>query len=316
MILKKIHLPPLLVLIFLLSGCASAITTPPPDPKIPLFETKQEQLWRQSAEETALNFLADQLGLEPAELQVAYSEAAHWSNACLDVEENSEYCPSDEIDGFLVFINSPYDVFEVHTNEDASIIELSYLNNPSKNVVGASIQYIADQFDLPEHEIHVRSIEYRNWQNTCLEIRDNDQCQNETTPGFKISLNARDLEYIVHTNMDATTILSAANDSLMMNPILIWQASTEPCIIMQFDEHQMQHGPCDGNLTSIPYPDASYASQLLTFQKTYEPFSAQLTLGYLTLNGIGSLPPLELHMNEMSAWAEDTYLELTEVENE
>ncbi|PKO04549.1 MAG: hypothetical protein CVU41_16600 [Chloroflexi bacterium HGW-Chloroflexi-3] len=196
------------LLIFLLSGCAEVILTPPVDRKTPLYESVGDYLDRTASEKAAIDIIINQYGYEASRLLPLKTTRKTWTDTCLEVAPISDVCVPEEIPGYFMLFYADHSIFEAHTDQSAQkIYVLNYLSKYS-TPVEVAIQYLAKQLDIPTNKIHVQSNEQIDWPDSCLGVVSEDiVCVPVLTPGFLIQLEAMGVVFEFHADIYGSRLI-------------------------------------------------------------------------------------------------------------
>jgi len=75
-----------------------------------------------AVESAAVQTLAETLGVSADTISVVSSEAVEWPDSCLGVSDPEVMCASVITPGFLVLLEADGQSYELHTNEDGSVV--------------------------------------------------------------------------------------------------------------------------------------------------------------------------------------------------
>lgn len=90
-------------------------------------------------------------------------------------------------------------------------------NPPDFNHMAAleARNYLADELDVPAHEVRVEGFTAENWPDACLGLPEPDEvCASVITPGFRVILSNEGQEYIVRTNESGSVLRADMRDGM------------------------------------------------------------------------------------------------------
>lgn len=190
----------LLSLVFL-TACAEAVQTPPINRKTPLYESAQDYSNRTTAEEEAINLVANQFGHDLSSIILLKTADKTWIDSCLELPNVGEECAPKAVPGYLILLYVDNQVFEVHTDEKSENIRaINYLSQ-YLSPLEVSIRYLSVTENLPAEEINVISFDPIEWPDSCLGVeQEGIVCAPVITPGYKITLDANGIPFEFHTD--------------------------------------------------------------------------------------------------------------------
>lgn len=214
----------ILLLSLLLSGCASAIPTPPPDRKTPLPHSIAAPSTPGEASPTEITGagglpgaalaaqadLALMLGVTRNNIIIQLMQAVRFGDSCLGLGQANESCLQEPIDGYLVVLQSNGVEYAYHTSADGTVLRLVQ-NMPAGagQVVEVARVILAGQLGLADAaQVQVVDALAVAWPNACLGVANpSGACAEVITPGYRILLAALGGLYEFHSNLDGTQMI-------------------------------------------------------------------------------------------------------------
>jgi hypothetical protein len=268
----------------------------------------------------ALEALAAQLGITPAEIKVVQVEAVQWPDACLGVQRMGVLCAQGITSGFRIVLEASGKQYEYHTNQDGSAVIQAALGEVGGENLGqqTAIEMLAKALNLPAEQIQVAANSAVDWPDACLGIaRPGIMCAQMVTPGRSIVLEVNGVQYEFHTNQDASVVVPATL-------ALTWHREggiAGFCDDLSiFLPDTLYSSSCAGQ---TPQGQASEADLLSANQREQlegwlaqygevyvsikDPASADAMTTTLTLHGRGSGQPGEAEQQELVNWAQDLF---------
>lgn len=158
-----------------------------------------------AAEAAAVTFLASELGVDEAEIEVVSVEATEFSDSCLGLGQANESCLQAITPGWLVMLMAGGQEYELHVDETGQQVRLATPQaespaDPDAATAAATAQ-LASDLGVEESEIEVVSLEGADFSDSCLGLGGPDEsCLQAITPGWLIMLGVGDQVYEVHTD--------------------------------------------------------------------------------------------------------------------
>jgi len=190
----------------ILSGCQQTIIEEPINRKTPMFEFASVYEKRVHVRDASLQYVADLSKTSIDQIKVLSTELHTWDDLCLGIPSIDEICPEEQIEGYLIVLSTINQIYEVHTDSQASMIRVRNVMNMIDSPQDRTVQLLAKQLDIPATEILVQSIEPVEWQDSCLELGSGSACLPQVVPGFRVVLEAWGQVFEYHTNHDASII--------------------------------------------------------------------------------------------------------------
>jgi hypothetical protein len=318
----------MVLLAVLLTACAQAIQTPPPDRKTPLpgwydpslltpTPVQENNLPPDSsffppAVQAARQVLAVALGVEEAAVSVIRVEAADWPDGCLGLGGESEVCTEEIVPGYLVGLQAGDQFFEFRTDLAGSRIRP--VPAVREAAVAAARQQLAGLLSLgtPAEAVLVEALPVE-WQDTCLGLpQSGEECQPEVTTGFRIVFAVQGLQYIYHTNGDGSQVRQAgvkSADEGQSYLILISGSQGEDCRILQVGLNGLAGGACGGLLEAQAFNNLQRPLELAEWVRTFASFQMETPQGWLTFQGRGTVQPSLEEGRALATWAQQALAE-------
>ena len=162
------------------------------------------------AQLAAITALSEKLNLTADEITVVSTEAVTWPDGCLGIVRMGVMCTQAEVPGFKIILEAEGNTYDVHTNQDGSVVVLADGEQSTGSVEEAVIKQLAANLGLKESDITVVSNEIVEFSDSCLGITIQEvKCAQVTTPGRIIILEAKDVQYEYHTSENGTRIQPA-----------------------------------------------------------------------------------------------------------
>ncbi|HXQ33912.1 MAG TPA: hypothetical protein VN843_07870, partial [Anaerolineales bacterium] len=162
------------------------------------------------AQRAAITALSEKLNLTADKITVVSTEAVTWPDGCLGIVRMGVMCTQAEVPGFKIILEAEGNTYEVHTNQDGSVVVHAVGEQETGSVEEAVIKQLAANLGLNEGDISVVSNEIVEFSDSCLGITVQEvKCAQVTTPGRIIILEAKDVQYEYHTSENGTRIQPA-----------------------------------------------------------------------------------------------------------
>jgi hypothetical protein len=162
------------------------------------------------AQQAAITALANRLNLAAAEIHPVSIEAVNWPDGCLGVQRPGVLCIQGPVPGFRVLLEAKGGQFELHANQDGSVIVLVEQAAAAGAAEQVAIRQLAANLEITESEIHLLSSSNVEWPDACLGVAlEGVSCAYVVTPGHLIVLVAGDRTYEYHTDQDGSRIMPA-----------------------------------------------------------------------------------------------------------
>jgi hypothetical protein len=166
---------------------------------------------------------------------------------------------------------------------------------------------LAQALEIDQSEISVVSAEEVRWTDGCLEVElPGTQCTEVIVPGWRITLEARDADWVYHTNSDGSLLVPVPHVAVR------WQDESL-CQMVEVDYHNgVNYGECQESRTGAPFVDDLQPEDLGDFAIRYAPFRANTAVGEIAFLSAGKQPALPTTQRMLAEWARVTALEIQE----
>jgi hypothetical protein len=200
----------LIILLMAVTACAPgsaateepSITEEPAPTHIPVDLTP--------AQRAAITELSQKLSLPADKIKLVSTEAVTWPDGCLGIVRMGVMCTQAEVPGFKIILEANGQKYELHTNQDGSVVLLAEGVQASAAVEDVIIEQLAANLGLQENDIAVVSSTEIEFNDACLGVAlEGVMCAQVVTPGHIIVLEANGVQYEYHTNADGSRIQPA-----------------------------------------------------------------------------------------------------------
>ncbi len=169
------------------------------------------------AQRAAIANLAKGLGIPGTQISIVSTKAVTWPNGCIGVQRIGVLCTMNQVPGFRIILSAGGTQYEVHTNQDGSVVAPEQPLQASTPAEQGAIKQLATNLGIPESDVKVVSTAIVEWPDSCLGVQQQGiMCAQIVTPGYLFVLEANGRQYEYHTGQDASMIMPG---SLGMN----WQ---------------------------------------------------------------------------------------------
>lgn len=138
---------------------------------------------------TARQYLADQLGVEPATIEIISFERREWTDSCLGLGGPAESCLQVITPGWMVMLGYEGQAYEVHTDEMANAIRTAGNVSPVVDKPAGDPQILFRRSGGIAGDV----VEYRIYESGMVELLRNPEMPNGTAEMFNIPPEAVDL---------------------------------------------------------------------------------------------------------------------------
>jgi hypothetical protein len=186
------------------TGVATQVPTNPPVLATPTAVPAANTL----AEKAAIMNLAKGLGIPEQQVSVVSAEAVTWPNGCIGVQRLGVMCTMNQVPGFRIVLSAKGSQYEVHTNQDGSVVAPEQpLQAPGPAEI-AAIHQLANNLGIADGDVKLMSAAIVEWPDSCLGVAQQGvMCAQIVTPGFLFTLEAGGRQYEYHTNQDGSMIM-------------------------------------------------------------------------------------------------------------
>lgn len=297
-----------LVLVGLLvTACAQSGATP--QPAIPTQTTPTSQLPTTGDHPEAVlkarQALAEQLGIDPEDIEIHLAEAANWPNACLGIPTEDEMCAEVIVNGYggiLIANQLQYEFRTDSTGDSVRFLPAATLN---------ARQVLAQQLHLTLEDVAILSFERVEWPDACLGVEVEDRlCAQVVTPGYRVMLRAQERRYEFYTDeTGGTVLLVEAPEPHIPDVAILWQQADGNCETAQIGSQAVAFGPCNGALMIGQYASEERRAAFESFVSTYAPFEAVTPAGEVNFQGEGSREATPAEQRMITEWARLVFVE-------
>ncbi len=163
------------------------------------------------AQRAAITSLAASLSIPAEQISLVSTEAVTWPNGCLGVQKLGVMCTQNQVPGFRIVLNANGKEYELHTNQDGSIVVPVGAVQVPGAAEAAVIKQSASNLSISEGDVSIISSRAVEWPDSCLGVAmEGVMCAQMITPGYLIVLGAGGRQYEYHTNQDASRIMPAS----------------------------------------------------------------------------------------------------------
>jgi uncharacterized protein YggU (UPF0235/DUF167 family) len=160
------------------------------------------------AQRAAIATLAQSLGVPADKISLVSAEAVTWPNGCMGIQRLGVLCTQNEVPGFKIILKAGDKQYEVHTNQDGSVVAPEQALQAPGPAEEAAVNQLATNLGIPKSDVKVVSTTAIEWPDSCMGVAQRDiMCAQVVTPGYLILLEAGGRQYEYHTNQDASMIM-------------------------------------------------------------------------------------------------------------
>jgi hypothetical protein len=191
------------------AACApqSLPTQPPPPLPTPTLEPTELT----PAQRAALNALMAALGLPAEGITVVSAEAVDWPDSCLGIIRPEALCAAVVTPGFRIVLEADGQRYELHTNQDGSVVAPEAPLADSTVARDAAVQALMAALGLGQADLRVVAVTAINWSDSCLGLAQPDTvCADVITPGWIVVLEAQGQQYLYHADAAGTLVRPAS----------------------------------------------------------------------------------------------------------
>lgn len=253
-----------------------------------------------NAVEAAIEKLADQLGVDLSSVTVVSVEQKDWPDACLGAAGPEEMCAQVITPGYLVVLEVNGARYEVRTDLTGGNVRIV------PGAVGEALETLAGKLGLDTNALQTLSVERMEWSDACLGVRaPKEVCAQVITPGYRVELQANGKTYVYHTDESGQKVVLAEFPLPETGSApLVWSEFDElGCQLLVVDTDQVTFGPCEGDLTTIPFPLDLNNSDLGTFIEQFGSFEVDVAGGKLKFQGQGTETATPAQQRMIAEWA-------------
>ncbi len=251
-------------------------------------------------ERTALEALAEKLGVDLAQLEIQVFEPVTWPDACLGAPEAEEICAQVETPGYGGILILDGEQYEFRMDENAQNVRL---------IPGAALsarQVLATRLALRMDEVIITSVQPQEWPDACLGLAEPGQmCAQMITPGYLVILKVNDEQYEYRTDRDGNLVVLANGPQAQVeNPIIVWTSPQElECRTAQIGKQIIAAGPCNGPLLPGRFVSSERQDRLIDMAVKYASFDADTPAGVIQFTGQGEIVATPSQQRMIAEWA-------------
>lgn len=186
-------------------GVESVATATPQPVEDTAGETPEPNSAAGATTAAAIAFLANELGLTEAEIELLSAEATEFTDSCLGLGQPNESCLQAITPGWLIMLSAAGEEYEVRTDETGEQVRIAGEEAGMNNAPdAAAVAHLANVLGVAEADIEVVSVEATEFSDSCLGLGQPDEsCLQAITPGWLVILSVDGQQYEVHTDETA-----------------------------------------------------------------------------------------------------------------
>ncbi len=160
------------------------------------------------AQQAAIANLAKALGVPDSEVAIVSTEPVTWPNGCMGVQRLGVMCTMNEVPGFRIVLSAKGVQYEVHTNQDGSIIAPEQAAQAPSAAEKVAVHQLAHNLGIADSAVKVDNAAMVEWPDSCLGVAQQGvMCAQIVTIGYLFTLEANGRQYEYHTNGDGSQIM-------------------------------------------------------------------------------------------------------------
>lgn len=252
------------------------------------------------AVEAATKMLAGQIGVDLSSVSVVSVDKQDWPDACLGAAGPEEMCAQVITPGYLVVLEVNGARYEVRTDLTGGNVRIV------PGAVGEVLKSLAAKLGVDTNMLQTLRVERMEWSDACLGVRaPKEVCAQVITPGYLVELQANGKSYVYHTDETGQKVVLAEFPLPETGSApLVWSEIDElGCQLLVVDTNQVTFGPCEGNLTTIPFPLDLNNSDLGKFIEQFGSFEVDVAGGKLKFQGQGTETATPAQQRMIAEWA-------------
>lgn len=255
--------------------------------------------------EAARRELAQQVGLQPEEIEVQMYSPITWTNSCLNLEQVGQACAQVQTPGYNGMFIAGDALWEFRADESGRTVRLT------PGAVLAARQVLGQQRGVPTESITLVSYEAVDWPTGCLGVElEGLECTQAVTPGFRVLLDIQGEEFEYHTDAGGGTVLLASAPEAEVDAVIVWQATEgEVCETAQIGLEAVAFGTCSGPQQTGRLVSEERVQQLQAFVSEFATFEADTPAGKVTFQGQGTQQPAPAEQRMIAEWAHLAFVE-------
>lgn len=155
--------------------------------------------------QAAIANLAKGLGIAEQQISFVSVMPVTWPNGCMGIQRPGVMCTINPVPGFRILLSAKGTTYEVHTNQDGSVVAPEEPVQAPDAARHAAIHQLAKNLGISDGDVKVVSSAIVEWPDSCLGVAQQGvMCSQIVTPGYLFTLEAGGRQYEYHTNQDAS----------------------------------------------------------------------------------------------------------------
>lgn len=163
----------------------------------------------------ATAFLAGELGVTEADVELISAEPAEFSDSCLGLGGPAESCLQAITPGWLVMLSAGGQEYELHTDETGQQVRLrveAEAGDGSDTIAAAVQEFLSAQMGVALGDVQIVSAEPTEFSDGCLGLGGAaESCLQAITPGWLVMVEVDGQQYEVHTDATGEQVRVAQN---------------------------------------------------------------------------------------------------------
>lgn len=162
--------------------------------------------------------------ISQSQLRVVSFSQQDWSDSCLGLGQANESCAQVFIkNGWRVVMSDSSQTWTYRTDNTARFVRLESLGNSSNNslpdtVTNAVLRAASAQSGLSTSQLKITKSQQQNWPDRCLGLPNpTELCASALTPGWRVSVESKQLLLVYHTDRTGSLIRLNKRDSTITN---------------------------------------------------------------------------------------------------
>lgn len=290
----------MLLLALVTGACTSAVSPTPTSPRYLTPTPVQPTATPLTALDHVRLALAEELDIDPEQVQVYTSEQVDWPDSCLGAALEGELCAEVITPGYLGVLIAGGAIYEFHSTLDGK---------GARFIPGAALnarQSLAEQLELDPKAVTLVHIERQTWPDNCLGLETAGQdCSGGKVKGYLVSLQVGEKRYTYHTDeAGGLLLLAQAPEVTVPDALLTWrQSSANGCESAVIGLEQVAFGACDGAQVGARISDERRLLEAHYLYDKYRSFSAETPAGEVQFTGIGAITATPSEQRMLAEWA-------------
>ena len=122
------------------------------------------------AQRAAIANVAQSLGLPAAQVELVSTEAVIWPDGCMGIRRIGVMCAMNQVPGFRIVLSVGDKEYEVHTNQDGSIVVPAQAMQTPGPAQQAAIKQLATNVGVPDSNVRLVDSTLVEWPDSCLGV--------------------------------------------------------------------------------------------------------------------------------------------------